>query len=82
MSRTKIKYIECKFDDVTHKADIDVMLDSHVIQKEEVSSILDILSKEMGRLTKMSLTTHCISNFFYFFWEGGEEMEFRIQSLV
>nr|XP_016488020.1 PREDICTED: uncharacterized protein LOC107808052 [Nicotiana tabacum] len=35
LSRTKTEYVECKFSDVTGKADVEVRLDSQVILKRE-----------------------------------------------
>ncbi|KAG5629530.1 hypothetical protein H5410_001247 [Solanum commersonii] len=52
--RTKIEYLECKFNDVQHEANMKVRLETQ--EREEISSVLGLLSKEMERLTKMSLT--------------------------
>lgn len=54
LSKSKTKYLECRFSDLTEEADIDVRLDSQVIPSEEVSSILGLKSKGMGRLARMS----------------------------
>lgn len=39
--------------DVTHATSVEVRLDTHVFQKEEVLSILGLLAKEMEKLTRM-----------------------------
>nr|XP_009587807.1 uncharacterized protein LOC104085473 [Nicotiana tomentosiformis] len=40
LRRTKTKYLECKFNDITQEANIDVRLDTQVIPGEVVSSTL------------------------------------------
>lgn len=35
LSRTKKKYLECKFSDITHVADVEVRIDTLVISKRE-----------------------------------------------
>nr|XP_009792808.1 PREDICTED: uncharacterized protein LOC104239790 [Nicotiana sylvestris] len=45
LNGTKIEYLECKYSDGTHDADVEVMLDSQVIPKERVLSILGRLSR-------------------------------------
>lgn len=34
LSRTKTEYLECKFSDVTHMADVEGRIDTHVISKK------------------------------------------------
>ncbi|KAG5602253.1 hypothetical protein H5410_033623 [Solanum commersonii] len=33
LSRTKTKYLECKFSDVTHEADVELRIDTQIIPK-------------------------------------------------
>ncbi|KAF3645530.1 hypothetical protein FXO37_20924 [Capsicum annuum] len=38
LSRTEIEYLECKFSDASHDANVDVMLETQVIPRGQVSS--------------------------------------------
>lgn len=52
LSRTKTEYLECKFSDMMHEADVEVRLDTQIIQKRG-SFTLGRLAKEMERLTRI-----------------------------
>lgn len=54
--QNKIHGVQVQFSDVTHEICLEVRLDIQVIQKEEVSSILGLLSKSIGRLTRTNVT--------------------------
>lgn len=54
LSTTKIEYLERKFSDVQHETNMRVRLETQA--REEISSILGLLSKEIERLTSMSIT--------------------------
>jgi len=40
LSRTKIEYLECKFSNAFHEADVEVMLETQVISKKASSKYL------------------------------------------
>lgn len=55
LSKTKIEYLECKFNNATHKVDEEVSLFIQVILKRgRFKYILDRSSEVMERLTMMS----------------------------
>lgn len=72
LSRTKTKYLECEFSDITHVEDVEVRIDTLVISKREfqVSGVNNL--KEMGRLTRI---LHIIL-------QRVDEMEARTRCLV
>lgn len=38
LSKTKIEYLERKFNDITHEVGVEVWLDAHAMPKEDISS--------------------------------------------
>lgn len=50
---TKTWNLQCKFIDITHEVDVGVKIDTQVIPKGEISSILGQYLKEIRRLTMM-----------------------------
>lgn len=50
LRRTKIEYLECKFNDVTHECDVEVRLDIQVIQKEDSFKYLGSIIQENGEI--------------------------------
>lgn len=50
--RTKTKYLECKFSDVMPKDDVEVRLDTHVIQKIRSFKYLGSIIQGDGQIDK------------------------------
>ncbi|KAF3644377.1 putative filament-like plant protein 3-like isoform X1 [Capsicum annuum] len=58
LSRTKTEYLECKFSDLSHKADVVVKLDCRAIQKRESFKYLGSMIQGNGEIDED--VTHCI----------------------
>nr|XP_009776866.1 PREDICTED: uncharacterized protein LOC104226540 [Nicotiana sylvestris] len=58
LSRTKIEYVECKFNDGTHDADVEVKLDAQVIPKRASFKYLGSIIQDNEAIDKD--VTHCI----------------------
>ncbi|KAG5609261.1 hypothetical protein H5410_020542 [Solanum commersonii] len=60
LSRTKTKYVECKFSDVTPKAGMEVRLHAQTIQKKRSFKYLGSIIPETGRLMVMHTSYWCM----------------------
>lgn len=55
LSRTKMKYLECKFSDTMHEAGVEVRRDTRAIPKRESFKYLWLVTKIVGTSMIMSL---------------------------
>ncbi|KAF3667588.1 hypothetical protein FXO37_09963 [Capsicum annuum] len=58
LSKTKMKYLECKFSEGTHETDMVVKLDTQVIPKRDSFKYLGSMIQKNGEIDKD--VTHCI----------------------
>ncbi|XP_070013810.1 uncharacterized protein [Nicotiana sylvestris] len=71
LSRTTTEYLECKFSDKTHDADIEVKLDAQVIPKRASFKYLGSIIQGDGEIDED--VAHCI---------GAEWMKWRLDSVI